>query len=319
MKASRRVSADGLTPSEQLTRIAELAGKLVGDQQRVWTSLHAELREAGISVIEPDELSAADKEWLDGHFRNQIFPVLTPLAIDPAHPFPFIPNLGFSMALKLLRRRDGKALMALLPVPAQLSRFIRLPGDGKEVRFLPLEKVIGLYLDRLFPGHTVAGMGLFRILRDSDVEVEEEAEDLVLMFESLLKRRRRGSVIHMMCSQSMPDDLRRFIADHLQLKLEEFVFVEHMLGLADLSTADPQGAPRPAVQALCRALSRTHPRSRRRLLRGHPRQGHHRPSSVRELRRGGAVPAPGRRRSRRGGDQADALSHQRRFARSSAR
>jgi polyphosphate kinase len=228
-------SADGLTPSEQLTHIAELAGKLVGDQQHVWTSLHAELREAGICVIEPDELSAADKTWLDGHFRNQIFPVLTPLAIDPAHPFPFIPNLGFSMALKLLRRRDGKALMALLPVPAQLSRFIRLPGDGKEVRFLALEKVIGLYLDRLFPGHTVAGTGLFRILRDSDVEVEEEAEDLVLMFESLLKRRRRGSVIHMMCSQSMPEDLRRFIADHLQLKLEEFVFVEHMLGLADLS------------------------------------------------------------------------------------
>ena len=228
------LSADGLGPSEQMVRIAELAGRLVVDQQRVWTSLHAELREAGICVIEPNELSAADKEWLDAHFRNQIFPVLTPLAIDPAHPFPFIPNLGFSLALKLLRRRDGKALMALLPVPAQLSRFIRLPGESKDVRFLALEKVIGLYLDRLFPGHTVAGMGQFRILRDSDVEFEEEAEDLVLLFESLLKQRRRGSVIHMMCSQSMPNDLRRFIADHLKLKLEEFVFVEHMLGLADL-------------------------------------------------------------------------------------
>ncbi len=228
------LSADGLSPGEQLVRIGELAGRLVVDQQHVWMTLQAELRDAGICVVEPSELSAADKEWLDGQFRNQIFPVLTPLAIDPAHPFPFIPNLGFSLALKLHRRRDGKAMMALLPVPAQLQRFIRLPGEGKEVRFLPLEKVIGLYLDKLFPGHTVTGTGLFRILRDSDVEIEEEAEDLVLMFESLLKRRRRGSVIHMMCSQSMPDDLRRFIADHLQLKLEEFVFVEHMLGLSDL-------------------------------------------------------------------------------------
>jgi polyphosphate kinase len=228
------LSADGLSPSEQLERIAELAGKLTADQQRVWISLQAELREAGICVIEPTELTAADKEWLDGHFRSQIFPVLTPLAIDPAHPFPFIPNLGFSLALKLLRRRDSKAMMALLPVPAQLRRFIRLPGEGKEVRFLALEKAIGLYLDRLFPGHMVTGTGQFRVLRDSDVELEEEAEDLVLLFETLLKQRRRGSVIHMMCSQSMPDDLRRFIADHLKLKLEEFVFVEHMLGLADL-------------------------------------------------------------------------------------
>ena len=228
------LSADGLSPSEQLDHIGELAGKLLNDQQRVWTSLRAELREAGISVIEPSELSIADKEWLDVYFRAQIFPVLTPLAVDPAHPFPFLPNLGFTLALKLMRRRDGKAMMALLPVPTQLLRFIRLPGEGKEVRFLALEKVIGLYLDRLFPGHTVTGMGMFRVLRDSDVEIEEEAEDLVLMFESLLKRRRRGSVIHMMCSQSMPEDLRRFIADHLQLKLEEFVFVEHMLGLSDL-------------------------------------------------------------------------------------
>jgi polyphosphate kinase len=227
-------SDDGLSPSEQLERINECAGRLQDNQQRVWVGLRDELRKNGISVIEPGELGEADKVWLDVHFAEQIFPVLTPLAIDPAHPFPFIPNLGFSLALKLMRRNDGKQVMALLPVPAQLRRFIRLPGEGKEARFLPLEKVIGLYLDKLFPGYTVTGAGQFRVLRDSDVEVEEEAEDLVLMFESLLKRRRRGSVIHMLCSESMPADLRRFIADHLQLKLEEFVFVGHMLGLSDL-------------------------------------------------------------------------------------
>jgi polyphosphate kinase len=230
------LSADGLSPLEQLARIHAASGKLLADQQQVWVQLRGELRTVGISVIDPEELTHADKEWLDGQFREQIFPVLTPLAIDPAHPFPFIPNLGFTLALKLVRRNDGKALMALLPVPAQLQRFIRLPGEGKEARFLPLEKVIGLYLDKLFPGHAVAGSGLFRIIRDSDVELEEEAEDLVRLFETLLKQRRLGSVIHMICSRSMPEDLRLFIADHLRLTLDEFVFVDHMLGLSDLKT-----------------------------------------------------------------------------------
>ena len=229
-------SADGLTPGEQLAHIHEVASKLLAEQQRVWVLLRDELRKESIALIEPDELTDADKAWLDVQFREQIFPILTPLAIDPSHPFPFIPNLGFTLALKLMRRRDSKSLMALLPVPSQVQRFIRLPGKdkSKEIRFLPLETVLVLYLDRIFPGHAVTGYGLFRVLRDSDVEIEEEAEDLVLLFESLLKRRRRGSVIHMKCSQSMPDDLRRFIADHLKLTPDELVLIEHMLGLSDL-------------------------------------------------------------------------------------
>jgi polyphosphate kinase len=230
-----KLSDDGLTPTQQLAKIGECSGKLIEDQQRVWMELRDELAENGISVIELSDLKEADRTWLDAYFHEQIFPVLTPLAIDPAHPFPFIPNLGFTMALKLLRAHDGRVVMALLPVPSQLQRFIRLPGTGKKTRFLPLERAIELYLDRLFPGYAVKGTGLFRILRDSDVEIEEEAEDLVLLFESLLKRRRRGSVIHLTCSQAMPEDLRRFIADHLDLKLEDFVLVDHMLGLADLS------------------------------------------------------------------------------------
>ena len=228
------LSDDGLTPAQQLARIDECAGKLIVDQQRVWTQLCEELAENGISVIEPTDLSEADRAWLDAYFHEQIFPVLTPLAIDPAHPFPFLPNLGFTMALKLIRGHDGRAVMALLPVPSQLQRFIRLPGTGKKCRFLQLEKAIELYLDRLFPGYTATCTGLFRILRDSDVEIEEEAEDLVLLFESLLKRRRRGSVIHLACSKAMPEDLRRFIADHMDMKLQDFVVVDEMLGLVDV-------------------------------------------------------------------------------------
>lgn len=226
-------SDNGMTPAQQIARVDEDAGALIADQQRIWALLRSELKDAGIAVLDHADLTDADRKLLDTEFREQIFPVLTPLALDPAHPFPFIPNLGFTLALQLTRKKDGKSVTALIPIPAQVQRFIRLPNDGKTARFLSLEKVIELYLQRLFPGHTVRGSGLFRVLRDSDVEVEEEAEDLVRLFETLLKRRRRGSVIHMQCSASMAADLRAFIADHLALKPAELVLVDHLLGLAD--------------------------------------------------------------------------------------
>ena len=227
------VSDDGLTPEQQIGKVEQAAGQLIGDQQETWASLRAELRDAGIAVLSPDELTDADRAWLDTEFREEMFPVLTPLAIDPAHPFPFIPNLGFTLALRLTRKRDNKTVTALLPVPQQLTRFVRLPAEGEAARFIALETVIGLYLHRLFPGHTVIGSGLFRIVRDSDVEIEEEAEDLVRLFETLLKRRRRGSVIQMVCNSSMPADLRHFIAEHLSLTSHEIVIVDHLIGLSD--------------------------------------------------------------------------------------
>ncbi len=229
-------SADGLSPAEQLSRVDKTARELISDQQRIWSGLDGELRKEGVCVVTGDELHPRDREFLESQFHEQIFPVLTPLAIDPAHPFPFIPNLGFTIALSLTNKRDNKDLSALISVPPQLKRFVRLPDtDRKLVRFIPLEHVIALFFDKLFPGHAVSGWGLFRILRDSDVEVEEEAEDLVLLFESLLKRRRRGSVIHMKCSKSLPPALRHFIAGHLDLDESEIVIVENLMGLSDLS------------------------------------------------------------------------------------
>jgi len=225
------VSQDGLTPAQQLAEITEAAAKLMSEQQRCWNVLLQQLRDAGIAVLNPDELTEIEREWLESYFLQRVFPVLTPLAIDPAHPFPFIPNLGFAQVMQLRRRRDGRGMNALLPLPSQVDRFVRLPGTA--IRFLSLENLVGLFLDRLFPGYETIGRGLFRITRDSDIEVEEEAEDLVRLFETALKRRRRGSVIRLKVDAAMPEDLRRFVLDELEVGANTVVVVDGLLGLAD--------------------------------------------------------------------------------------
>ncbi|HEY6336645.1 MAG TPA: RNA degradosome polyphosphate kinase [Alphaproteobacteria bacterium] len=223
-------SQDGLTPAEQLEAINNRASDLVHIQQRLWRVLRSELSEAGVSVVDAPELSAKEREWVEEYFNEQIFPVLTPLAIDPAHPFPFIPNLGFSIVLELSRAEDGKNLMALVPIPHQIDRFMRLPG--RKIRFLPVEGVVGLFLDRLFPGFEVLGLGLFRVLRDSEVEIEEEAEDLVRVFESALKRRRRGNVIHLVINQGMPPAIARFVIDKFRVAHADVAEIDGLVGLA---------------------------------------------------------------------------------------
>jgi polyphosphate kinase len=224
-------SQDGLTPAQQLMAINGLAGQLMAVQQQCWIALKGELQRSGFSITAAAELSADDRRWLDTRYLETIFPVLTPLAVDPAHPFPFLPNRGFALALQLVRRSDGKPLQALLPLPNQIDRFIRLPGAA--IRFLPLEDVIGLYFDRLFPGMEVKGQGLFRVLRDSEVEIEEEAEDLVRHFESALKRRRRGSVIRLKVNAQMPDDLLALVTDQLAVNPDDVFRLDGIIGLAD--------------------------------------------------------------------------------------
>jgi polyphosphate kinase len=182
-------------------------------------------------VIGAGELVRADRTFLDHRFLEQILPVVTPIAIDPAHPFPFVLNRGFVLAAELRNRTDGNVMRALLPIPAQLERFIRLPE--KEVRFIPLEEMLAFYLPRLFPGYDVAGKGLFRIIRDSDIEIEEEAEDLVRVFETALKRRRRGSVIRMEVDAEMPASLVSFIAAELEVSPDIVVAGRGLVGYAD--------------------------------------------------------------------------------------
>jgi polyphosphate kinase len=226
-------SQDGLTPAQQLGAINSRSGELMRNQQACWRSLRQELRENGIVVLDPAELTPADRQWLDGYFIDEVFPVLTPMAIDPAHPFPFIPNLGFSLVLELASQSEGRNLRALLPLPALLARFVRLPGP--EIRFLPLEDLTSLYLDRLFPGFVVAGLGYFRLIRDSEMEIEEEAEDLVRLFETALKRRRRGNVIRLKVNTAMPENLLAFVTDELNVSSSDVFVLDGLLGLDSTS------------------------------------------------------------------------------------
>ncbi len=225
-------SQDGMTPAQQLSAINARAGDLMHNQQVAWQKLRQQLRDGGIAVLDVGEISENERRWLDQYFMEQIFPILTPLAVDPAHPFPFIPNLGFSLVLHLVSPGEARDLRALLPLPNMIDRFVRLPG--KQVRFLPLEDLIGLYLDHLFPGFQVAGSGYFRIIRDSEMEIEEEAEDLVRLFETALKRRRRGNVIRLAVNSAIPEDLREFVVTQLKCTMRPFV-LDGLLGLADIS------------------------------------------------------------------------------------
>jgi polyphosphate kinase len=227
--------ADGLSPADQLVLINADARKLMARQQEVFDELARDMAATGISICTRDGLDAEDLEFLDGVFLRKVFPVLSPLAIDPAHPFPFIPNLGFALALELERKSDRRKLQALLPIPHQIDRFVRLPDRGGAMRYLPLEELLLLNIDSLFPAYSTKGHCAFRVLRDSDLEVEEEAEDLVREFETALKRRRRGEVVRMKISADAPRELLSLIKRELHVSDDEVVEVDGLIGISDLS------------------------------------------------------------------------------------
>jgi polyphosphate kinase len=230
-------SDDGLTAAEQLDRIGVGVASLVAEQQTRWRELRGDLNAAGVAIVDVAELSEAELEWLQDHFLLHVFPVLTPLAVDPAHPFPFIPNLGFTLSLALEHVEDKRKISALVRFPNRVDRLVKLPealGQGMQ-RFVFLEQTIVAFSRLLFPGYRVTGQGSFRVIRDSDIEVEEEAEDLVRLYESALKLRRRGSVIRLEIEAGMPHDLRAFVTGDVDVLASGVVYIEGMLGLDELS------------------------------------------------------------------------------------
>jgi polyphosphate kinase len=240
-------SEDGLIPADQLTLIRARVSQLAEEQLRIWRQLQEELQGEHIALVEAGDLTKSERLWLDDHFFMHIFPVLTPLAVDPAHPFPFIPNLGLTLALDLVHGNTGARMQALVRMPIKIDRFVRLPeAVGGGVRLLPLEEVIVIHIQKLFPGYRINAKGLFRVIRDSDLEVEEEAEDLVRLFETALKRRRRGLVIRLETDSHMPADMRNFVAQELDVETEEVFALEGMLALKDLS--EVVGLSRPELK-----------------------------------------------------------------------
>jgi polyphosphate kinase len=234
-------SADGLTPAQQLAAIGVVADELAASQQQVWSNLRKALGEAGLTVIGGGAVDQESAEWLERHFRDQIFPVLTPQAIDPAHPFPFIPNRGFSLILDLGRKNNGEPIRELLMVPATLPRFVRLPGV--EARYIAIETLIRRNIHAIFPDCELLGGGAFRVIRDSDIEVEEEAEDLVRYFRSAIKRRRRGRVISLKLEAGMPAELVTLVRDGLAASEAIVTESTGFLGIADLAALYEEDRP----------------------------------------------------------------------------
>lgn len=229
-------SADGLSPAEQLEEIATLAQHLQLEQQDHWKDLREELFAQNVVIHEADDLTSEQIAYLQKLFREEIFPVLTPIAVDPAHPFPFIPNLGLALAFELKRPNSDQHLTALVRIPGNLDRFINLPGslvsEGRS-EVVTIDTLVKLFFHKMFPGHEVVGSGAFRIIRDSEIEIDDEAADLVVEFESALRQRRRGQVIRLEIERSMPRALKRQIGEQLGVKEADVFEVHGFLGLAD--------------------------------------------------------------------------------------
>lgn len=233
----KKPSQDGRLPRQQVVEVEAVVEALMTDQQACWTMLRQEMTAENILVMNIAELKKPELKWLDDHFDSHIFPILTPQAVDPAHPFPFIPNLGFAVAFQLAAKaKNAEGMVGLVPMPAFSPRFIRLPDRKADVlRYVRLESVIAHYSSRLFPGFDSIGSCVFRIVRDSDIEIEEEAEDLIAEFQILLKQRRRGRIVRIHVDADAPEDLSQFIIREMDAEPRDIMRLEGLLGMKDLS------------------------------------------------------------------------------------
>ena len=235
------LSDSGQTPIEQFSYATKEIASLQQHQHAVLDSLLVDLKRENIEIVKSDALNADERAWAEDYFLSDVIPILTPLCIDPAHPFPFVPNLGLTLVLKLQRNSGNKTMTALLRLPQPLKRFVPLPSPSEDdtssppTRFVSVEEIIGMFIDRLFPGYSTVESGMFRLVRDSDIEVQEEAEDLVRLFETALKQRRRGLVIRLEFTSDTPESLRKFVMEELNVTHDETVILNGLLALDDLN------------------------------------------------------------------------------------
>jgi polyphosphate kinase len=231
-------SDDGLTAQEQLSQIAVRIRTIVDQQQKTWKKLRAELAENGLNIVSRDALSSADIKWLETYFSENIFPILTPIAVDPAHPFPFLPNLGIAQLFLFTRGTKKQEQITIIPFPQKQARFIALPPVSRrkasEQRFVLLEDVIDLNWSSLFPHSEKKDSTVIRIVRDSDLDIEEEAEDLVRHFERAVKSRRRGRVIRIKVASPTPPQMMQFILSQLHVESDDVISTQGMVGLSSL-------------------------------------------------------------------------------------
>lgn len=225
-------SADGMTPGEQLDAIRKSSLALMRNHQECWAELKKELAKQGVEIVSGADLGKNDLEWIREFFYANVFPALTPIAVDPANPFPFLPNLGIALALLLKRRQDGRAFHAVVSVPGKLGRFISLPGVKKTARLVPIEEAVQLFSGEMFCGFDVVERGVCRVTRDSELEIADDAEDLVKYYELALKQRRRGKVVRLGINSGMPEGLKAFLASNLRVDERDIVAVAGLPGLA---------------------------------------------------------------------------------------
>ncbi len=236
-----KMSIDGRTPSQQLASIRRAIRELETRQQSIWRELRGLLSDAGLHVCDESRLDAASRAWLKDYFEKHVLPVLTPQAIDPAHPFPFVANQGMGLLFNLTRLQDGQGVVEMILVPAAVSRFIRVPGD--EATYIPVERLICRYADLIFPGFRVNGDGAFRVIRDSDIEIEEEAEDLVRYFRSAIQRRRRGQVIMLELESDFDHDAEQLLREQLGLENAIVIKTDGIVGVEGLASIVDEDRP----------------------------------------------------------------------------
>lgn len=228
-------SEDGLTPEQQLHEIHERVSTIMSEQQQCWQELRAELAINRVHLLSATDLDEVQRAWLKDYFTTELYPLLTPIAVDPAHPFPFIPNLGLTLALALFDETDNEEVHAIVPIPSHLGRFVSLPTESEGmIAHLLVEEVILHFINQLFPDFRLEYAGTFRIIRDSEFEIDERAEDLMLTFETALKQRKRGSVIRLGIATDMPVELRQFLQQELSVIDEDIFVVDGIVGLTDV-------------------------------------------------------------------------------------